>query len=61
MDKKSLAVEIPEKLKAAVDALATSTARKKTILVAASLHHFLTASSEQQEDMISKYLNAYVD
>ena len=61
MEKKSLAVEIPEKLKAAVDALATSTARKKTILVAASLHHFLTASSEQQENMISKYLNAYVD
>lgn len=61
MEKKSLAVEIPEKLKAAADALATSTARKKTILVAASLHHFLTASSEQQEDMISKYLNAYVE
>jgi len=61
MEKKSLAVEIPEKLKAAVDTLATSTARKKTILVAASLHHFLTASSEQQENMISKYLNAYVD
>jgi len=61
MEKKSLAVEIPEKLKAAVDALATSTARKKTILVATSLHHFLTASSEQQENMISKYLNAYVD
>jgi len=61
MEKKSLSVEIPEKLKAAVDTLATSTARKKTILVAASLHHFLTASSEQQENMISKYLNAYVD
>ena len=61
MEKKSLSVEIPEKLKAAVDALATSTARKKTILVAASLHHFLTAGSGQQEDMISKYLNAYVD
>ena len=61
MEKKSLAVEIPEKLKAAVDTLATSTARKKTILVAASLHHFLTASSEQQENMISKYLNAYVE
>jgi len=61
MEKKSLAVEVPVKLKAAVDALATSTARKKTILVAASLHHFLTAGSGQQEDMISKYLNAYVD
>lgn len=61
MEKKSLSVEIPEKLKAAVDALATNTARKKTILVAASLHHFLTTSSEQQEDMISKYLNAYVE
>lgn len=61
MEKKSLSVEIPEKLKAAVDALATSTARKKTILVAASLHHFLTASSEQREDMISKYLNTYVE
>jgi len=61
MEKKSLSMEIPGKLKAAVDALATSTARKKTILVAASLHHFLTASSEQQEDIISKYLNAYVE
>ena len=61
MEKKSLSVEIPEKLKAAVDALATSTARKKTILVTASLHHFLTASSEQQEDIISEYLNAYVE
>ena len=61
MDKKSLSVEIPEKLKAAVDALATSTARKKTILVEAGLHHFLTTSIEQKEDMISKYLNAYVE
>ena len=61
MEKKSLSVEIPGKLKAAVDALATNTARKKTILVAASLHHFLTASSEQQEGIISKYLNAYVE
>ena len=61
MEKKSLSVEIPGKLKAAVDVLATSTARKKTILVAASLHHFLTTSSEQREDMISKYLNAYVE
>jgi len=61
MEKKSLSVEIPGKLKVAVDALATTTARKKTILVAASLHHFLTVSSEQQEDIISKYLNAYVE
>jgi predicted transcriptional regulator len=61
MEKKSLSVEIPGKLKAAVDTLARSTARKKTILVAASLHHFLTTGSEQQEDMISKYLNAYVE
>ena len=61
MEKKSLSVEIPEKLKVAVDALATNTARKKTILVAASLHHFLSVSSEQQEDIISKYLNAYVE
>lgn len=61
MEKKSLSVEIPEKLKVAVDALARSTARKKNILVAASLHHFLTAGSEQREDMLSKYLNAYVE
>jgi len=61
MEKKSLAVEIPGKLKVAVDALAKSTARKKTILVAASLHHFLTVSSEQQEDIIGKYLNAYIE
>lgn len=61
MEKKSLSVEIPGKLKAAVDVLATSTARKKTILVAASLHHFLTVSSEQREDIISKYLSAYIE
>jgi len=61
MEKKSLSVEIPVKLKAAVDTLAASTARKKNILVAASLHHFLTAASERQEDMIGKYLNDYVE
>ena len=61
MEKKSLSVEIPGKLKAAVDVLAASTARKKNILVAASLHHFLTATSEKQEDMIGKYLDNYVE
>ena len=61
MEKQSIAVEIPGKLKAAVDTLAKSTARKKTILVAASLHHFLTVSSEQREDIISKYLDAYIE
>jgi len=61
MEKKILSVEIPEKLKAAVDVLATKTARKKNILVGASLHHFLTTGSEQQEQIISEYLNAYVE
>jgi predicted transcriptional regulator len=61
MEKKSISVEIPEKLKVAVDALARNTARKKNILVAASLHHFLTTGSEQQEQIISEYLSAYVE
>jgi len=61
MEKKILSVEIPEKLKAAVDVLATKTARKKNILIGASLHYFLTTGSEQQEQIISEYLNAYVE
>jgi len=61
MEKKILSVEIPEKLKAAMDVLAARTARKKNILVGASLHHFLTAGSEQQEQIISEYLNTYVE
>lgn len=59
MAKKGLSVEIPERLMLSLDELAKRTGRKKTLLVAASLHEFLGAGAERQEEIIKQYLNAY--
>ena len=59
MLKKSVSVEIPEKLALSLDELAKKTGRKKNLLLAASLNDFLKASDENKEKIIRKYLDAY--
>lgn len=59
MAKKSLSVEIPESLKVSLDELARRTGRNKNALVGASLHDFLEAGAEKQEEIVKQYLNAY--
>ncbi|MBI4216088.1 MAG: ribbon-helix-helix protein, CopG family [Chloroflexi bacterium] len=58
MVKKGLSVEIPEELLASLNELAKRTGRKKTILVGASLHEFLEAGVQRQEEIVIRYLNA---
>ena len=57
--KKSISVEIPEKLASLLDELANWSARKKNILIAASLNELIEADEENQESIIKKYLNTY--
>ena len=58
MVKKSLSVEIPENLMLSLDELVKRMGRKKNLLVGASLHEFLEAGEQKQEEIIKKYLNA---
>lgn len=57
--KKPISVEIPENLALSLDKLAKRTGRKKNLLLAASLNHFVKATEEEQEKAIRKYLDAY--
>jgi len=58
MVKKSLSTEIPEDLMLSLDELVKRTGRKKNLLVAASLHEFLDAGEQKQEEVIKQYLNS---
>jgi predicted DNA-binding protein len=59
MDKKTLNMEIPEKLKNALDDLSKQTGRNKNIIVGVSLYQFLETKNGQQEELIKKYINTY--
>jgi predicted transcriptional regulator len=59
MAKKFISMEIPESLALSLDELAKRTGRKKNLLLAVSLNNFLTATEEEQEKIIRKYLNTY--
>ncbi|GEM_PF-1513949 len=59
MAKKPISVQIPENLALSLDELAKRTGRKKNILIAASLNHFIKGTEEEQEKIVRKYLDAY--
>ena len=59
MEKKPICTELPEQLKSKLDDLSQRSGRNKNILFGASLHLFLEAPTDEQENVIRKYLNDY--
>ena len=59
MEKKPICTELPEPLKSKLDDLSKRPGRNKNILVGASLHFFLEAPTDDQENVLRKYLNDY--
>lgn len=59
MERKPICTELPEPLKSKLDDLSQRSGRNKNILVGASLYLFLEAPTDDQENVIRKYLNDY--